>query len=409
MKKFLSFLSILCIEFSLCAMEQSTTIQETEAALPTGIQEIVLKHYFASYKSYEDKIHAATNLVKKQPQSKAWASLVLKTLCERFKEDNPETIADHLPLILSAASSRSYSMFLVMQNQVKDLSIPDCLPPLKDALFAAAAHGSAKALQFLAETLLNQSEEQEPVGLLDYLHSLHDAQGKTVLMYAAEKGNVPVLLFLAPPKQAPNEPIANENSDPLRDSFGAPEEKTLLYIDLPDSTGKTALILAIEHGNDKAVDALLNGGADPEAMGDGSPWNPLHAAIHKMCPSIVKMLLERDADIGSVCSDCGTIEAAIIPDALIDHHLARRGVDPTTPAWENAFDHLRKQSTEVMRVLLQHPEAPINEPNPSGDYPLHSALRYPELKGSITAMLLAAGADPSLPDRFGIPGEQLLQ
>ena len=49
-------------------------------------------------------------------------------------------------------------------------------------------------------------------------------------------------------------------------------------IDARDVRGRTALLLAVMHGRDRSVDALLAGGADPNAA-DGHGLTPLKAAL----------------------------------------------------------------------------------------------------------------------------------
>jgi uncharacterized protein len=77
------------------------------------------------------------------------------------------------------------------------------------------------------------------------------------------------------------------------ESGDSPRLEALLaeQIDLEarDSSGRTALMLAVLHGQKSAVDALLASGADPNAA-DSRGTTPLQAALAADQPAIVAAL-----------------------------------------------------------------------------------------------------------------------
>ncbi|KAK3937351.1 hypothetical protein QBC46DRAFT_392848 [Diplogelasinospora grovesii] len=107
--------------------------------------------------------------------------------------------------------------------------------------------------------------------------------------------------------------------------------------------GTTALFLAIEFNHAGAVEALLAGGVDVNTRG---PWDftPLHRAAYRNLPAIVKVLLEKGADV--------TLERADDVLAVYNHdsmHSLLHG-ECGTPLADNWY---RRGHKEVLALLLQ--------------------------------------------------------
>ncbi|KAL3672059.1 hypothetical protein V7S43_002723 [Phytophthora oleae] len=66
-------------------------------------------------------------------------------------------------------------------------------------------------------------------------------------------------------------------------------------LDLKDNHGETPLLLACRAGGSNVVKFLLTAGCDPTATGDNK-WNPLHYAVIRGNPAMVRFLLFWDAD-----------------------------------------------------------------------------------------------------------------
>jgi ankyrin repeat protein len=94
------------------------------------------------------------------------------------------------------------------------------------------------------------------------------------LRQAAEAGDMAALHTLLSPQTDIDQPADIERS---------------ADIDARDSSGRTALMLATQHGRRAAVDALLAAGADPNAA-DAHGTTPLQAAIAAGQPDIIAAL-----------------------------------------------------------------------------------------------------------------------
>jgi len=67
-----------------------------------------------------------------------------------------------------------------------------------------------------------------------------------------------------------------------------------------DGDGQTALMWAIEYERPDYVESLLMVGADPNIREVSQDWGPLHKACFYSLPKVVKMLLDKGADVNHV-------------------------------------------------------------------------------------------------------------
>lgn len=123
-----------------------------------------------------------------------------------------------------------------------------------------------------------------------------------------------------------------------------------------DDDGRSALPVAVEHGNLEIVPLLLDAGADPDARtADGEPVASV--AVRDGETVILAMLLEAGADPNARGESgvAALVPAAIEGDAGIVRLLLDAGADPNTLAEEDlsvlaiAVD---RGHTEVARLLL---------------------------------------------------------
>jgi ankyrin repeat protein len=94
-----------------------------------------------------------------------------------------------------------------------------------------------------------------------------------------------------------------------------------------DSHGLTPLVRAARRGNYDAALALLDGGADPnlyDSVSTRPAWSPLMNAVHKSQPRIVRLLIERGADVNARSAD-GTSPLALCEQKDIEDMLVAAG------------------------------------------------------------------------------------
>ena len=101
-------------------------------------------------------------------------------------------------------------------------------------------------------------------------------------------------------------------------------------VDERGADGLTALMWAARTGAVDAMRALLDAGADPNAVDARNGWTPLLHAIHKRRVDAVRLLLERGANPNQrAAMATPLLMAASDPDPAIVQLLLDRGADPT--------------------------------------------------------------------------------
>lgn len=126
--------------------------------------------------------------------------------------------------------------------------------------------------------------------------------------------------------------------------------------DVGDNTGRTSVHQAAAGGNVAVLAKVLDRCSDPKQavnMADWKGWTPLHIAVVKKNPEVVKMLINAGADI----------------HAEISHALApNRGLTKSAPIHLAAI----RAATNVFDVLVDAGASPVAEDR-SGHRPLHYA------------------------------------
>jgi len=108
-------------------------------------------------------------------------------------------------------------------------------------------------------------------------------------------------------------------------------------VDLQNRDGGTSLHCATHAGHEKAVLALIEGGAHVEARDDwGDSWTPLHYAGRGGFSSIVAILLESSAYINSTttCTACTSLHEA--------GHEAQAGLTETPSVIAQDSEHCQE-------------------------------------------------------------------
>ncbi|KAG2487778.1 hypothetical protein HYH03_013622 [Edaphochlamys debaryana] len=164
--------------------------------------------------------------------------------------------------------------------------------------------------------------------------------------------------------------------------------------------GKTALALAAEGGDERVVEALLRGGADP-TVEDSYGKTPLHVACAKGHRGVTLLLLRAGADPGARTSagDSPLLDACRSGAAEVVELVLKGGGDPcdTDNAGRSAL-HCAG-SGAVAAALLQAGAATGAKDKETGATPLLAACRWGNLE--VAQALLGAGADLGARDIAG--------
>jgi ankyrin repeat protein len=175
-------------------------------------------------------------------------------------------------------------------------------------------------------------------------------------------------------------------------------------LDINDfSNSTTALRVAVERSHTSIVKFLLERNADPNiTFPDAYTWprSPLSAAIHKQNPEILSILLSAGADPKRVpglllfSCEAGTLDSV---KQLLDADLDINDFSNLTTALQVAVEC--NHTTHVKFLLERNADPNITFPDayPWQRSPLSAAI-YKQ-NSEILSMLLGAGADPE-----GIPG-----
>ncbi len=173
-------------------------------------------------------------------------------------------------------------------------------------------------------------------------------------------------------------------------------------IDQTDGSGWTPLIHALDAGQNEVARYLVEKGANVTVRA-GSDF-VLNFAVRSASPEVIRLLLDRGAEIEAVFSNESGYTQSPVSLALIHGNLealqefARRGVNLRT--WQNrsreddaASLATMHRNIDCLRYLLEHGVNP-NRASPSGNYLITGAAL--EGYADIVELLLQRGADPNL-------------
>ena len=195
--------------------------------------------------------------------------------------------------------------------------------------------------------------------------TVRTTNGFTPLLFAAQQGNVDLARLLLAAGAGVNEAAP--------DGIGGDTNARALF---REDTEASALLVAIDSGHAGMAHFLLARGADPNH--DGAGRTPLHAAVQREMPDVVRALLEAGAD----------------PDARLERSLpliSRRitqdnGLTPTTAGSTPFLLAASFGDVESMRILVEGGADP-----------------FLTTDDDTTALMVAAGADyVEGQDKYGV-------
>ena len=172
----------------------------------------------------------------------------------------------------------------------------------------------------------------------------------------------------------------------------------------------TSLFVAALRGKSTVINALLEGGADPDVTTPGFfDLNPLVAAIRNRFLFVVDLLLQGDADPNLPGDSVQTypLHAAVeIKNKKILELLLAAQADPDLPNADGdtpVHSAVREKSALGVTMLKALVEAGgcADIPNGiDGDTPLHLAAKFGSLE--MVQILLEADGDPTFPNNDGL-------
>ena len=169
------------------------------------------------------------------------------------------------------------------------------------------------------------------------------------------------------------------------------------------SHGKTPIMLAAKLGDADTVRMLVDAGADVNARTDNGGTPLMFAAIsgHE---EPVGILIGAGADVNAVAHFDWTpmMVAAAKGHATVIRLLAAHGADPNHPdvyGWTPIMRAANGGKRRAVAALLESPGVDLAAREERGATVLHIAAE--QGFGEIVAMLLRAGADREIRDRFG--------
>jgi len=206
--------------------------------------------------------------------------------------------------------------------------------------------------------------------------------GRPLLGWAAQTGNVPIVEALLKAGANPN--VADEN------------------------IGHTPLMRAIETRFPEVVKVLLSSKANPNAKSaDGKSC--LVMAVESQTPAIVQAVVDGGADIKQVTADGDSPALTAAQDGTetsfeIIRILGKAGANfnASNAAYTPLIYALEQSNPALVTVLLEA-GSDANTPNKSGRLPIQAALDNPEL----LTLLLKAKADPN--SKLGYGDTPLIQ
>ncbi len=161
---------------------------------------------------------------------------------------------------------------------------------------------------------------------------------------------------------------------------------------------------AAQRGDVTAVATLLGRGADPNETGDDDGTTALIAAAFLGHVDVVRLLVERGAEIDRPNAHGSRALGAAARNAKgrVIAHLLKAGASLTAEAESGAtaFMDAAIGPPHVVRVFLEH-GVDVNAVSSKGYTALHCAARNDLYGPEVIRLLLDAGADPSRRDARG--------
>jgi len=247
-------------------------------------------------------------------------------------------------------------------------------------------------LESWRETVLRYYLEMSDVdglkSLFNHGVSVHtEIAGQALLAWAIEKSDARLALFL----------LANGADPDSRDRYAEP----LLFAAIRKAGATPAEGSADLPDFLVVVEALLEKGADIHQV-NSSGRSPLYAACRENHLPLVKLLIERGADVNRGGAEESPLSLAVMENHLeIARHLLAHGAALTKcPDGDLLLSMaVELENLQMVELLLEHGADP-QEPGPYGGNPFFHSVIYTHHEG-IADALLQAGADINARDSDG--------
>ncbi|MBU1109115.1 MAG: ankyrin repeat domain-containing protein [Candidatus Riflebacteria bacterium] len=201
-------------------------------------------------------------------------------------------------------------------------------------------------------------------------------RGRTAIFYAIERHTD----FLFRQKRESFNPEVEVKASPFPDFV----LKLLKYganVNFCDPEGKTPLWIAVESGDEKMVQLLLDHGGDPKISHDERGRTPLHCAVANKNVNIVRQLIGKGANANAK-DENGESPYALakrIQAYAIFEELKTKGGEATSSMIESDFRIAIDSGNLELLAKIVKGGFDINSLNPEGNAPIHQAI----LKGDL--------------------------
>ena len=174
-------------------------------------------------------------------------------------------------------------------------------------------------------------------------------------------------------------------------------------VEVRDAKGLTPLHVAASRGQDDIIRLLIDRGADIEGPTEDGEWSPLAFAAYRGHLGAVEALIECGAEVGEAAGNpihfAGQRKHKEVCRLLVQGGAVDDLVDPAEPDLLELFRASFSYDLESVEQILDSRPELVHGKDRNGRTPLHEVSTHGDVKAA--KVLLQAGADPGVLDDRG--------